>query len=456
MNISDWQIKNKVVLSFNTILLGAVFISCIFWLGKYVPRSNFVALFLGVLLVTILDVLAFFLVKKQPKLLLFFVGVSLVARCCLIFVFPAWSEDIYRFLWDGHLWQLGLHPFEQTPVYLIENQILTDEISCDLFAKMNSPAYFSIYPPVCQAVFGSAMFLFPKNIFAATVCIKIFLLCCEFGSIYLIIKLLKKYRLPVSNVLLYALHPLPILEICGNAHFEGAMIFFLLLSIYGYSTANLSLSRLTFSTFSLALSVASKLLPLMFVPVLFFYLKGKNKFYFISILLLGLFITFIPIFSPILIQNFFDSLNLYFQKFEFNASVFYLSRSVGHYFLHYDPVLFMGPILSILVVFIILGISWQRELSQLRLLETMLIVSSLHLFFATIVHPWYVTMPLFLSIFTRWRFPFIWAFVIFLTYISYANSPFRENLWVVILEYMTVFCYIIYELLLKNRSLKKI
>jgi hypothetical protein len=70
------------------------------------------------------------------------------------------------------------------------------------------------------------------------------------------------------------------------------------------------------------------------------------------------------------------------------------------------------------------------------------------------VHPWYLSTLIILSIFTKYRFPIIWSFVIVLSYQAYANSPWKEDLWLIGLEYFIVFLFLCWELIYKNKTNK--
>ena len=101
----------------------------------------------------------------------------------------------------------------------------------------------------------------------------------------------------------------------------------------------------------------------------------------------------------------------------------------------------MIVLLGILTVtFLEKNFNWQN------LFEKMLFAIYFYLAFATIVHPWYVTLPVMLCLFTRFRFPILWSGLIFLTYINYSYDEYFENLWMVGIEYVLVFSFLIYEL----------
>ena len=112
---------------------------------------------------------------NSPAALYFFLGVAVVARLLLIGAFPQLSDDIYRFIWDGRLINQGVNPFAQLPAYYMQEGTQLPGLSPELFAQLNSPEYFTIYPPVAQAIFALACWLFPHSIFGSAVVMKVFL-----------------------------------------------------------------------------------------------------------------------------------------------------------------------------------------------------------------------------------------------------------------------------------------
>ena len=54
---------------------------------------------------------------------------------------------------------MGLDPFTELPSYYIENGLHPELLNTQLFSKLNSPDYFSIYPPLAQFVFGLLKFI---------------------------------------------------------------------------------------------------------------------------------------------------------------------------------------------------------------------------------------------------------------------------------------------------------
>jgi hypothetical protein len=78
-----------------------------------------------------------------------------------------------------------------------------------------------------------------------------------------------------------------------------------------------------------AFSIASKLIPLAFLPFLIRRLGWRKSLVFFLTIAATILLLFLPYVSRELFLQIAGSLDLYFQKFEFNASVFYLVRWVG-------------------------------------------------------------------------------------------------------------------------------
>jgi alpha-1,6-mannosyltransferase len=64
---------------------------------------------------------------------------------------------------------------------------------------------------------------------------------------------------------------------------------------------------------------------------------------------------------------------------------------------------------------------------------------------STTVHPWYVATPLLLSVFTKYKFPLVWSFMVFLSYAAYSDEGFSENLALVAIEYSAVIAVALWE-----------
>lgn len=417
-------------------MVGLAFLGCTAYLG-YVPlQSEFSQLALGYLPAFLL----YFLVLQQTSThFRFWMGIAVVARLILLPAPPLLSDDIYRFIWDGRLLAAGLNPFDHLPGYYLSESV--PGLTPELFNRLNSPEYFTIYPPVAQLAFLLSVTL-GSSIAGSTLVLKMILIGFELGTLYLLPRLLERYGHPPEQALLYALNPLIILEISGNLHFEGAMIFFLGVALW-YLAGQRSVRAAIF----LSLSIAAKLLPLMFVPLLWRRLSIKQLLLSGATLLISCALLFAPLISGVFLENFGNSLDLYFRKFEFNGSIYYLARWIGYLQVGWNPIATVGPLLAACsLLCLLLYTILEKKPSRTGLPAGMLFFITIYLLFATTVHPWYLALPIFLCGFTRFRYPIVWSALIWLTYLNYSYDPYYENLWIVGLEYTLLAGFIAYEL----------
>ena len=138
---------------------------------------------------------------------------------------------------------------------------------------------------------------------------------------------------------------------------------------------------------------------------------------------------------------------LWFQKFEFNASIYYIVRWIGFQLKGYNIIASAGKILPLMVILILNGLAFfRRNNSTQKLIETMLVGVSAYFFLATTVHPWYIATPLLLSVFTKFRFALVWSFLVMLSYSAYIKNGFQENYWLIAVEYILVIGIFVLEI----------
>ncbi len=360
--------------------------------------------------------------------------IATLLRLCLLFSFPNLSDDIYRFIWDGNLIHQFHNPYSLLPSEVVGVAGNTPE----LFGLLNSPEYYTVYPPVSQVIYWISSWGDISYTSSALI-IKLCILGAEIGSFFFFILILRLIDLQAHRFLLYALNPLILIEVMGNVHFEGIMLFFLLASIY-YAIQKKTILSGVF----LALGTATKLLPLLFFPFIWTF-SGYSKRLFFSFGV-GCIVLFSPLLLGVEFSNFATSIDLYFGKFEFNGGIYYLLRYVGNLLSGYNLIRYIGPLMAIITIGLIIKL-WKVQqhynTSQL-LLYSFMSISSYYLL-STTVHPWYLCLPLALSLFTPYRFIILWTGLIMLSYIHYSYDPYRENLWVAFLEYGLVLGYLLYE-----------
>ncbi|OON70215.1 glycosyltransferase 87 family protein [Hymenobacter sp. CRA2] len=368
----------------------------------------------------------------RPGLLL-----ALLLRLLWLPALPALSDDYHRFRWDGILVAAGQNPFQHRPEeYTAGGGQLAGPVALTaaLYQRLNSPRYYSVYPPVCQALFGAAAWLLPGSERGQVVLLRLVLLLAEAATALLLARLLRRFRRPAEQALLYLLHPMVVAELVGNLHFEALVITGMLTTIW-----LLARGRWAWAAAALSLPVATKLTPLLATPLLLRRLGWARTVAFGGLLAVILVAVFAPFASAELLRNIGRSLDLYFHSFEFNASVYYALRALRAWQLGYNDIARLGTVLAACsVVGILVLAALEKRPSLATLPRAALLVFTLYYLLATTVHPWYLAPLVALSCFTGWCYPATWASLAALSYATYHTPAYHENLWLVAAEYAGV------------------
>ncbi|WGK66288.1 mannosyltransferase [Croceiramulus getboli] len=419
-------------------------------------RDQFTELLISYLL---LFLIAYQLIQRFSPHFWALAGLALLFRLALLPSIPNLSQDFYRFLWDGRLLVQGINPYLTTPEQYLDQGLWNIVPQArELVTGMGTlnASHYSNYPPLNQLCFAIAALLSGQSILGSVIVLRLQIIGAELGILWFGKRLLEQLNLPVQRIYWYILNPFVIIEMSGNLHFESVMLFFLLLGIYW-----LHRKRWILSAFAWTSSIAVKLLPLLLLPVLIQHLSRWNQkesyrklfstswksIPYYGLVLLTSLVFFLPVLSGEFITHFGDTIALWFQKFEFNASVYYLIRWVGYQVKGWNIIGEVGPILPVVTVIFLIGLSLLRNNRGTRQwLTAALFGVCFYFLLSTTVHPWYVATPLLLCIFTRYRFPVLWSFTVFLSYSAYGATEFSERPLLIALEYLTVIGLAIYEL----------
>lgn len=413
------------------------------------------------------------------------VGLAILFRLVFLFSTPNLSQDFYRFIWDGRMILEGFNPYLSLPKTIIQQEIQPISEAYNLYNGMGemNGSHYTNYPPINQLCFLIAALFTNKSIFGAVIVLRVIIILADVGILYFGKKLLERLNLPIKNIFWYALNPFIIIEMTGNLHFEPVMLFFLIWSLY-----KLHQQKWGWAALLLACSISVKLIPLLFLPLFYQWFVKRNRIankvkitlnnskitssknpcnkeFFITILekskikrllkltafyltiLATTIILFLPFYSSEFIENYINSVGLWFQNFEFNASFYYIFREIGYLFRGWNEIAFIGKITPILtIIFLLIITFFRKNRSMIQLITGLLFGVCFYYFTATTVHPWYLATPLILSIFTKYRFPIIWTIVIIFSYQVYENTPWQENLWFVTLEYSILYGFLIFEI----------
>lgn len=416
-----------------------VYILAVFSISSWIERHQTVPLmlaycsaFLGYIFISI--------GANNAKILL---SAGIILRILLFISLPTLSDDLYRFIWDGTLLKNGIHPFEALPGTYLNLGI--EGINQELYDRLNSPNYFTIYPPLNQLIFWLSVTIGDANWLVSANTIRLILFGADIGSFFLLRRLMQHYGKAQKLAYWYWLNPLVILEFTGNLHFEGLVIFFVLLGIYFWES-----NKKWGSAMGLGLAIGTKLLPLIYLPFLFFKgLKVQKWLIPIGAGFVGV-ATLLPLYNNTFIAAMSESLDLYFRSFEFNASLYFIARQIGFWIYGYNNIALLGPLLSIFSVVSILSTSIVGTWKKWPVPKTLLFILTIYFLFATTVHPWYVVPLIAFGILSGYWYPIVWSFFIFLTYVGYTKDGFELPMYIIVIEYLITGLVLLFELKMKK------
>jgi hypothetical protein len=408
-----------------------------YYFGYHIHRQQFI-LSVGIYMICFGSFIYFLGIKSNQ---LFAVGI--LFRLVLLFSLPNLSQDFYRFIWDGRLLLSGINPYLFTP-----NDLVNLDFQSEFLPKMGqlSSGNYSNYPPLNQLFFYLSALIGKGNIEIEVLTLKIIIILADIGVYFFGKKILQIASLPLSNIHWYFLNPLVIIELTGNLHFEGVMMFFFALSIYLLISQKVILAGVFWAS-----SILVKLFPLFFVPFVYWYLGKKRFIYFIAVIILIVTLGFVPFLEHSMVLNYYKTVGLWFGKFEFNASIYYLFRKAGFWILGFNINMFYGWFLKAFLLWFIIKIYISKSgTTFLELIEIFTVFFAVYLFTATTIHPWYIVTLVFFSIFLKPTFILVWSFTIFLSYSAYQYPIVKESTLWLLIEYLPVYV-LFYYFLKKSR-----
>lgn len=423
-------------------------VACIlfYWSFAYnLERTDFTKLFM---LFAALFFLCYKLIQFEKWNFKFLLVIGILFRLVFLIAEPNLSQDFYRFIWDGELIKNGINPYLYTPDQIMEQRTVTFDTMQELYEGMTSlnARHYSNYPPVNQVLFALASFLGGGSVMGATIALRLLIISADLGVLYFGRKLLQNLNKANHMAFWYFLNPLVIIELTGNLHFEGVMLFFFVWALY-----LISKNKWQWATILYAISIMVKLMPLLFLPIFLKYFGLKKSIGFYTMVLLGCAVFLLPFYSPVFIDNYSETVGLWFSNFEFNASIYNVVKKIAVSYFEAKPwelIDSYGSMLSKAIIVIVLLIALLRKNQKMMdIITSMVFALACYYFLSSTVHPWYVVFLLGFAIFTDYRFPLVWSCTIILSYYAYSNPAYKENLWLLAIEYIVVIGLFIYEMI---------
>ena len=211
-----------------------------------------------VLMHGVIYLVAIITVLKWPggtKTLVVVLLVALILRAIAMTALPNLSTDAFRYVWDGRLGWEGISPYLFVPA----DEQLAALRDAEIYPNLNQKERaVTIYPPVAQL-----LFMIGVAIQDGIAGMKALMLLCEAVTVAALIGWLRAEGLPLSRVLIYAWHPLPIWEFASQAHLDAAATTLLVLGIWAAVRKRQGLTGALFATAALV-----KYFPVVLLPAL--------------------------------------------------------------------------------------------------------------------------------------------------------------------------------------------
>lgn len=365
---------------------------------------------------------------------------AVVCRVVLWVDMPTLSTDVWRYLWDGRLSNAGINPY----AYRVDDTIL-DDLRTPLSERVEHTHMSTPYPPAAQVTFAATVAIQPEQPRAMQVVFTLF----DVGSGVLIILLLKALGRPKKWAAIYLLNPLIIVEFGHGAHVDSMMTFFILLALLAHIQAQNMQSSL-----ALALSVLTKYVPIILIPVFLRQWRARFTVLFGVVVLLG-FVPFLDAGLGIGAQDdgsgIFGAVRIYTQDWKTNDGFFYwLHKRLIPY--SDDPLQTARFVSNGMLVLVGGWVLLQTPINANpeRIILNAAVLISVYLLLVAAMFPWYLTwlialLPLlpfhrrsdtllFLAAWLYFSWAVQWSYLIYLN----TDDP-REDIWIRYVEYGPLF-----------------
>lgn len=304
-----------------------------------------------------------------------------------------YDDDIWRYLWDGHVWANSVNPFLYAPVDSRMDPLVTSNSATrgsahfwdDIRDNINHPRIPTIYPPLAQVVFRISHALAPGSV----IVLKTILVILDLITISLLWFALPRLRLPAAWLLLYAWNPLLIKTVAGSGHVDVLAVATLALTVYFL----LIRAKLP-AALALAAACLAKLSPLILLPFAVKRIGWRNSIT-AAFVILAAYLPFLERGTAI-----FSGLSRFAREWQFNSGFFLAAQALARPFTHDPSLAARGTgLIAIVVTAVWL---WRQDDGQVATFPHIAshLLAALILFSPTVM-PWYLVWLLPLAVMSR-------------------------------------------------------
>ncbi len=177
---------------------------------------------------------------------------ALLLRLALLSTAPTLSDDVHRYVWEGRVTSMGGDPFDQSPM---DPELAPLIVDAPEWQHINHRELPAIYPPAAQWVFAGI-----ASLAADAASFRAAMVGIDLVTILVLCVLLQVRGLPTRRAVLYAWHPLVVVEVAGSGHYEPLAILPVLAALIAWTLraplASFGFAGLAFATKYVGAAVA--------------------------------------------------------------------------------------------------------------------------------------------------------------------------------------------------------
>ncbi len=339
--------------------------------------------------------------------------------------FLLFDQDIWRYLWDGHVWAHGVNPYLYAPSDPAldgladgENVVQADgrAVWSDIRENISYAETPTIYPPLAQVVFRLSHWVAPGGVLA----MKSLVVGFDLPAAVVIALTLGALGRPRELVLLYAWNPLVIKVFAASGHADAVLVAALAATTYFLVRGSKALAAAMYG-----LAVLAKLSPLVLLPFIVRRVGWRNSGLACGVLLAG----YIPFLDarPTMFAGFVT----FAREWQFNAGPFALFNWLAGRF-SAQPEVVARAVCGLALIALVGWLAWRDDGRAENFAQLGAATLGALIVLSPAVMPWYVTWVLPLALIADQRL-WIWfsalvclAFLVMINGTEYAGALWLE------------------------------
>ncbi len=317
--------------------------------------------------------------------------------------FLLYDNDLWRYLWDGHVLAAGLDPYRTLPDEADEWGLIDEEPWPTVLTNVSYTRYHSIYPPLTQYWFAALAQLAPGSTLAA----RASLMLLDLALCWLLWRATRRAWVCLA----YGWNPMVIAEFTGSGHPDPLMLLPLAAAVV------LGRRRPLAAAIALGVGVLAKLTPVVAAP----WLVGR-RWSSAGVAMATVALGCLPLAAGL--PAWFEAMARFGANWTFNSGAWLSLREVFDRMGVGAPERWADVVAAILLSLLLVRLWWRRDAVSLATATTIAVFGIVLL--SPAVMPWYVLwlLPLALLIDDGGRSAVVaavWAAVAQLSYLAYVD-----------------------------------